>query len=242
MSNPVFNRKAEFLSVPDSGATMTYDDVIVKTLLTMGVLSAAAMVGWAFPALSAVGAIVAFIIGMIAIFKRRPSAPLTLAYGTFEGFAVGGLSAVFENLYPGIVLQAVIATFAVLAACLAAFKFGGFRATPAMVKMVLVAMIGYLVYSVVNLILVATGVINSPSGLNSMNIPGTSIPVGVVVGVLAVLLAAFCFIIDFTQIEDDVKDGAPAAQAWWNAFGLMLTIVWLYLEFLRLLPYLRGDD
>lgn len=243
MSNPAFTRKPKrFPGAPDDGATMTYDDVIVKALLTMGVLLAAAVVGWAFPALSAVGATVAFVIGMVNIFKRNPSAPLTLAYALFEGFAVGGLSAVFETMWPGIVLQAVIGTLGVLVACLGAFVFGGFRATPAFIKMVLVAMIGYLVYSVINVILVATGVIHAPFGINSMNIPHTSIPIGVVVGVFVVLLAAFNFIIDFTEIEDDVKSGAPAKQAWWNAFGLMLTIVWLYLEMLRLLALLRGDD
>jgi uncharacterized YccA/Bax inhibitor family protein len=221
---------------------MTYDDVIVKTLLTMGLLVATAVVGWMIPALSVVGAAVAFIIGLVAVFKKNPSAVLTLAYAAFEGLAVGGLSAVFEGRYPGIVLQAVIGTVAVLAATLAAFKFGGFRATPAMMKMLLVAMIGYLVYSIVNVLLVAFHVINTPFGISSMNIPGTSIPIGVVVGLLVVVMAAFNFIVDFTVIEDDVERGAPANQAWYNAFGLMLTIVWLYLELLRLLALLRGDD
>lgn len=242
MSNPAFTRKAQRFPVVPDGATMTYDDVIVKTLLTMAVLVAAAVVGWSFPALSAVGATVAFVIGMLNIFKRNPSAPLTLAYSVFEGFAVGGLSSVFETLYPGVVLQAVIGTLAVLAACLLAFTVGGFRATPKFTKMVIVAMFGYLAYSILNVILVATGVIHAPFGLNSAMIPGTSIPVGVVVGVFVVLLAAFNFIIDFTEIEEDVKSGAPANQAWWNAFGLMLTIVWLYLEIIRLLAILQSDD
>lgn len=243
MSNPAFTRKENaFRKASFDGATMTYDDVIVKTLLTVGLLVSTGVVGWMFPALAAVGAIVAFIIGMVAIFKRNPSAVLTLAYAAFEGLAVGGVSSIFEGRYPGIVLQAVIGTLAVLGATLAAFKFGGFRATPAMMKMLLVAMIGYLVYSVINLLLVAFHVVNTPFGVNSMNIPGTSIPIGVVVGLLVVVMAAFNFIVDFTVIEDDVESGAPANQAWYNAFGLMLTIVWLYLELLKLLALLRGDD
>jgi uncharacterized YccA/Bax inhibitor family protein len=243
LSNPAFTRKENsFRKTSFDGATMTYDDVIVKTLLTMGVLVATGVVGWMFPALAVVGAGVAFVIGMIAIFKRNPSAALTLAYAAFEGLAVGGVSKIFETTYPGIVLQAVLGTVAVLGATLAAFKFGGFRATPAMMKMLLVAMIGYLVYSVINLLLVAFHIVDTPFGVSGMNIPGTSIPIGVVVGLLVVVMAAFNFIVDFTVIEDDVKSGAPANQAWYNAFGLMLTIVWLYLELLRLLALLRGDD
>lgn len=244
MSNPAFTRKAEsgFRFAPFDGATMTYDDVIVKTLLTMGVLVATGVVGWMFPALAGIGALVAFALGIVAVFKKTPSAALTLGYAAFEGLAVGGVSSIFEASYPGIVLQAVIGTVAVLGATLVAFKFGGFRATPAMMKMLLVAMIGYLVYSVVNIILVVTGVIHTPFGISSMNIPGTSIPIGVVVGLLVVVMAAFNFIVDFTVIEDDVQNGAPANQAWYNAYGLMLTIVWLYLEILKLLALLRGDD
>lgn len=223
---------------------MTYDDVIMKTMLCMAVLLAAGVVGWAIPVLSLVGAGVGFVLAMFAIFKKKVSPPLILAYSAFEGLALGGVSAVFETQYEGIVIQAVLGTVSVFAVTLAVFKFGNVRATPKMMRILLVAMLGYLLYSVINLVLVITGVIKAPFGVNSMMIPGTEIPVGVVVGLLVVVMAAFNFIVDFTVIEADVESGAPAIEAWRNAFGLMLTIVWLYLEILRLLAILRGggDD
>ncbi|QOT19339.1 Bax inhibitor-1/YccA family protein [Paenarthrobacter sp. YJN-5] len=247
MSNPVFSKKQKaptFRGAPaiDAAGAMTYDDVIMKTLFCMGVLVAGGVIGWANPSLALVGVVVATVLAFVSIFKKTPSPTLVLGYAAFEGLALGGVSAVFEARYEGIVIQAVLATVSVFAATLAAFKFGGFRATPAMVKMVLVAMIGYLVYSVINLLLVAFHVANTPFGINSLKIPGTDIPIGVAIGLIVVLLAAFNLIMDFTTIEDDVTSHAPQIESWRNAFGLMLTMVWLYLEILRLLALLRGDD
>lgn len=245
MSNPVFTKKKDarsFRPGPGYGTTdaMTYDDVIMKTLFCMGALLAAGAVGWMNPALMFVGAIVGFALGLVNIFKRTPSPALILAYSAAQGLALGAISATYEARFEGIVIQAVLATVSVFAATLAVFKFGNVRATPKMMKILLVAMVGYLIYSVVNIILVVTGTITAPFGINSMMIPGTNIPVGVVVGVLVVIMAAFSFIVDFTVIESDVNSGAPEIESWRNAFGLMLTIVWLYLELLRLLAILRG--
>jgi uncharacterized YccA/Bax inhibitor family protein len=249
LSNPVFNRTKERLSKAGFGspalapsAAMTVDDVVVKTIICMTVLVATAVVGWTMPALASVGAIVAFVIGLFAIFKRNTSRVLVLAYAAAEGLAVGGLSVIFEDRYPGIVIQAVIGTVSVLAVTLVLFLRAGVRATPKMMKFLLAAMIGYLVYSLINFALVATGVLHTPFGVDSMMIPHTSIPIGVVVGLLVVLMAAFNFIVDFTVIEEEAAAGVPAVEAWRNAFGLMLTIVWLYLEILRLLALLRGQD
>lgn len=221
---------------------MTYDDVIMKMLACMGVLLAAGIVGWANPQLMLIGVIGGFVLALVNIFKRKPSPALVLAYAAFEGLALGGVSAFYEARYEGIVIQAVLATVSVIAATLAVFKFGNVRATPKMMKVLLVAIFGYLLYGIVNLVLVATGTVTAPFGINSLTIPGTSIPVGVIVGLLVVVLAAFNFIVDFTIIENDVKSGAPEIESWRNAFGLMLTIVWLYLELLRLIAILRGDD
>lgn len=249
MSNPVFNKKSTTpirarAGVPELGVgeAMTYDDVIMKTLFCMAALVAAGVVGWAFPAVGVVGSLVAFVLALVNIFKKKPSPVLILAYSAFEGLALGGVSSIFEAKYEGIVIQAVLATLSVIAATLAVFKFGNVRATPKMMKILLVAMFGYLLYGIINLGLVAFGVVTTPFGLNGMNIPGTSIPLGVVVGLVVVVMAAFNFIVDFTIIEEDVNCGAPQIESWRNAFGLMLTIVWLYLELLRLIALIRGDD
>lgn len=247
MSNPVFTKKQKprpfgAAPIPAAADAMTYDDVIMKTLFCMGVLLAGGVLGWANPKLALVGVAVATVLAFVSIFKKNPSPTFILGYAGFEGLALGGVSAVFESHYEGIVIQAVLATVSVFAVTLAVFKFGKVRATPQMVKFLLIAMVGYLVYSVVNLLLVAFHVVNTPFGISSMKIPHTDIPIGVVVGIVVVLMAAFNLIVDFTVIEDDVDNRAPQSEAWRNAFGLMLTIVWLYLEMLRLLALLRGDD
>lgn len=248
MSNPVFTKKrnnsgfGSSAPEPEPAEKMTYDDVIMKTLFCLATLLAAGVIGWAFPVLGDIGLIGGFILAMVNIFKKRPSPALILAYSALQGMALGGISAAFEVEYEGIVVQAFLATVSVFAVTLGVFKFGKVRATPKMVKILLVAMIGYLVYGLVNVGLVLFGVINTPFGLNGMTIPGTSLPVGVLIGVAVVIMAAVNFIIDFTVIEEDVNSGAPAIESWRNAFGLMMTIIWLYLELLRLLAILRGSS
>lgn len=246
MSNPVFTKKRKSSGFGRSelatAGSMTYDDVIMKTLFCLAALLAAGVIGWTNPFLMLVGVIGGFALALVNIFKKRPSPVLILAYSACQGLALGGVSAIYEARYEGIVIQAVLATVSVIAATLAVFKFGNVRATPKMMKILLVAMFGYLIYSLVNIVLVVTGVVTTPFGVNGMNIPGTSIPVGVVVGIVVVLMAAVNFIVDFTIIEDDVNSGAPEIESWRNAFGLMLTIVWLYLELLRLIGLLRGSS
>lgn len=248
MSNPVFTKKRKSYGFGGSelapAGSMTYDDVIMKTLFCLAALLAAGVIGWANPVLMIVGVIGGFILALVNIFKKKPSPTLILLYSAFEGLALGGISAIYEAKYEGIVIQAVLATLSVVAATLAVFKFGNVRATPKMMKILLVAMFGYLIYSLINIGLVAFGVVTTPFGVNGMDIPGTNIPIGVVVGIVVVIMAAFNFIVDFTIIEDDVNGGAPQFESWRNAFGLMLTVVWLYLELLRLIALLRGggDD
>ncbi|MBG0738992.1 Bax inhibitor-1/YccA family protein [Paeniglutamicibacter antarcticus] len=247
MSNPVFTKKKKAppyrsVQMPAAVDAMTYDDVIMKTVLCLALLLAGGAIGWANPDLTLIGAPVATVLAFVTIYKRTPSPALILGYAALEGVALGGISSVFEARFEGIVVQAVLATLSVFAVALAVFKFGNVRATPKMMKFLLIAMVGYLIYAIINLLLVAFHVVNTPFGISSMKIPGTGIPIGVVVGLLIVLMAAFNFIVDFTVIEDDVKTGAPRTESWRNAFGLMLTIVWLYVEVLRLLALLRGSD
>lgn len=247
LSNPVFTKKRNTPGISGSygfpsGTAMTYDDVIMKTLFCLGALLAVGVIGWANPGLMLLGAIGGFVLALVNIFKRKPSPPLILAYSACQGLALGAVSAVYEIEHEGIVIQAVLGTVSVMAATLAVFKFGNVRATPKMMKILLVAMVGYLLYGIVNILLVAFGVVTTPFGINGMTIPGTSIPVGVAVGIVVVIMAAFNFIVDFTIVENDVNRGAPEIESWRNAFGLMMTIVWLYLELLRILAILRGQD
>ncbi|WP_026553790.1 Bax inhibitor-1/YccA family protein [Arthrobacter sp. 35W] len=227
---------------PGKTGRMTFDDVIMKTVATLALVLVGAAAGWIFPILTIPGMLIGLVLGLVNSFKKEPSPPLILIYAVAEGMFLGGLSQALESVYPGIVVQAVIGTLSVFAVTLVLFKSGKVRATPKMVKFFMIAIGGYLVFSLINLGLMLFNATSSPWGINSMDIPGTNIPFGLVIGLLAIGLAAFSLIMDFTSIQQGVQNGAPAKYSWTAAFGLTVTLVWLYVEILRLLAILRGND
>jgi uncharacterized YccA/Bax inhibitor family protein len=232
---------------PAQTGRMTFDDVIVKTLLCLGVVLLGAAVpaflvpGLAVP-LMVVGALGGFVLGLVNSFKREPSPALILAYAGLEGLFLGGLTMFFEAIWPGIALQALTGTLIVFSVTLALFKSGKVRATPKAMKFFMIAIVSYALFSLVNLGMMVFGVTDGMFGVRSADIPGTNIPFGVVIGLFAIGLAAFSLIIDFTSISEGVRHGAPQKYSWTAAFGLTVTLVWLYVEILRLLAILRGDD
>ncbi|TKV28385.1 Bax inhibitor-1/YccA family protein [Arthrobacter sp. NamB2] len=232
---------------PAQTGRMTFDDVIVKTLLCLGVV----LVGAAIPAfvvpglalpLMVIGALGGFVLGLVNSFKREPSPALILAYAALEGLFVGGITMFLESMFPGIAMQAVLGTLVVFGVTLALFKSGKVRATPRAMKFFMIAIISYMAFSLVNLGLMVFGLNDDPWGLRGADFLGTGIPFGVVIGIFAIGLAAFSLIIDFTSISEGVRHGAPQKYSWTAAFGLTVTLVWLYVEILRLLAILRGDD
>lgn len=227
-------------ATPDQMDRMTYENTIVKTVIAFVVLIAGAAVGWFIPALMIPAAIVGFVLALVNIFKKKPSPALVLAYAAFEGIFVGAISGVFEQIYPGIVTQAVLGTFAVVGVVLVLFANGKIRASKRATKVFLVAMVGYAVFSLINLGLMLFGVTDEPFGLRSIDIiPG--VPLGVVIGIFVILLASYSLVLDFDSVKTGVERGAPAIYGWTAAFGIMVTVIWLYLEILRLLAILRGD-
>ena len=228
---------------------MTYDDVIIRTAGMFAVILATGALSWSLVTSSDeatfslgamavfAGAIGAFVLGLVNSFKREPSPALILAYAAFEGLLLGGFSGIMEARYEGIVVQAVLATLATFGAMLAAYSFGGFRVQGRFRRVVVVATFGYMIFSLINFALMMTGATTGAWGLRSLTIMG--IPLGVPLGILAVILASLFLAIDFESIENGVRNGLPQRYAWAGAFGLVLTIVWLYVEFLRLLSYLR---
>ena len=225
---------------PADTGRMTYDDVIVKTAACLGVLLVGAAVtmfvnmGLA-SMLMIVGALGGFVLALVNTFKKQPSPALILAYAGLEGLFLGGLTRVLDTMYPGVGLQAVIGTLSVFTVTLLLFKSGKVRATPKAMKFFMIAMLGYALFSVVNLVMMLTGLTTEPFGLRSGII-------GVAIGVLAIGLAAFSLVMDFTSIEAGVRSGAPQRFSWTAAFGLTVTLVWLYVEIIRLLAILRGDE
>jgi uncharacterized YccA/Bax inhibitor family protein len=188
-----------------------------------------------------VGALGGFVLAMVNTFKKQPSPALILSYAGLEGLFLGGLTRILDGMFPGVGLQAVIGTLAVTGVTLLLFKSGKVRATPKAMRFFMIALIGYAVFALINGVMMWTGAVDSPFGLRtSVEIAG--IPLGVIVGLLAIGLAAFSLIMDFTSIEEGVRAGAPERYSWTAAFGLTVTLVWLYVEIIRLLAILRGDD
>ncbi|MET4589984.1 Bax inhibitor-1/YccA family protein [Arthrobacter sp. 754] len=231
---------------PADTGRMTYDDVIVKTAACLGVVVAGAAVtmfvsmGLA-SMLMIVGALGGFVLALVNTFKKQPSPALILAYAGLEGLFLGGLTRILDGMYPGVGLQAVIGTLSVFAVTLVLFKSGKVRATPKAMRFFMIAIIGYAVFALINMVMMMTGAVTEPFGLRtSVEIFG--IPLGVFIGLLAIGLAAFSLIMDFTSIEAGVQAGAPQRFSWTAAFGLTVTLVWLYVEIIRLLAILRGDD
>lgn len=238
---PTPEQLQEHFSLPDATAAdtgrMSYEDTIVKTAVSFLILLAGAAIGWFVPMLALPAALVGFVLALVNIFKKQPSPALVLAYAAVEGVFVGGISSLFSQLWSGIVPMAVLGTLGVVGITLALFASGKVRASKRATKIFLVALIGYAAFSLINLGLMLFGVTNSFMGVRDMPIPGTDIPLGVPLGILVVLLAAYSLVLDFDFVKRGVETGQPRIYGWTAAFGIMVTVVWLYLEILRLLSY-----
>lgn len=228
----------------DELGRMTYEDTLVKTGVSFAVLLVGAVIGWVlgdFLIVTIGAALIGFVLAMVNTFKKEPSPALVLSYAFFEGVFVGGISMIYSIVFNGgaIVPMAVFGTLGVVGVTLALFASGKVRASKRATQIFLVLLVGYAAFSLVNFGLMAFGVTNSMFGLrDGVSIFG--IPLGIPLGILVVLLAAYSLVLDFDGIKRGVTNGAPRKYAWTAAFGLMVTIVWLYLEILRLLAIIMG--
>lgn len=214
---------------------MTMDDVVIRTGMLFAVLLAAGAFAWkanlgAGVLLPAV--IVAFVIGLVNSFSSKVRPILALAYAGFEGLALGIISHVYNELYQGIVAQAIIGTVAAFAGVLFMYKSGRIRVTPRFTRLMMGALIGYMVLGLVSMIMGFAGV---GRGYGLYGVSG----LGLLLCVGGVAIASFFLILDFDQIQKMINAGAPHEESWRAGFGLMVTIVWLYMEVLRLLSILR---
>src|SRR3954449_11723990 len=216
---------------------MTMDDVVTKTGLTFLVTVVAAAGIWALPgstgwALALPAVLVGLVLGLVIAFKMISSPVATLAYAAIEGVFLGAISEVFDLRWPGIVVQAVIGTLGVFAGMLIVYKTGAIRVTPKFTRWIVGALIGVLVLVVVNLI--ASFI--TPGGLGLRD----GGPVAIIFSLVVIGIGALSLLLDFDMADEAIRRGAPAKFAWYIAFGLLVTMVWLYLEILRLLSYLRN--
>ncbi|MDN3293137.1 Bax inhibitor-1/YccA family protein [Streptomyces ficellus] len=231
---------------PARPGAMTIDDVVSRTAMTLGTVFVTAALAWFLMPVDpanlgrsygiAIGAaLVAFVFAMIQAFKRKASPALILLYAAFEGVFLGVISnAVSTYVSPGVVPQAVLGTMAVFAGVLIAYKMRWIRVTRRFYGFVMAAAMGFILLMAVNLLF---SVFGGGDGLGFR-----SGGLGILFGVIGIVIGACFLALDFKQVEDGIAYGAPREESWLAAFGLTMTLVWIYLEFLRLISILQGDD
>lgn len=215
---------------------MTLDDVVMKTAATLGVLTVTGAIAWVFDlgALALIGALVGFVLALVIAFRASTNPALILSYAAAQGVFLGAISRAFNDAFGGgIVIQAVVGTVGVFAGMLVVYKTGAIRVTPRFTRWLLGALIGVVGLMLVNLI--ASFFTDGGLGLRDSD----NLPLAVGFSLLCIGIAAFSFLLDFDMIDKAIRQGAPERFAWYAAFGLTVTLVWLYLEILRLLSYFR---
>jgi uncharacterized YccA/Bax inhibitor family protein len=219
---------------------MTVDDVVTRTAMTVGtamitgVITGVAVQSGAispFPPMI-IGLLVGLVLSLVIIFKRLPNPAMVLSYSAAEGVFLGAITGVFNAQVSGIALQAVIGTALVFVTMLVVYKTGAVRVTPRLTKWIIGATVGAAGLMLVNLLFSFFGV--------NMGIRGGG-TLGIVFSIIVIGIAAFNFLLDFDMADQMIRGGMPSKWAWYAAFGLMTTLVWLYLEILRLLYILQSD-
>ncbi|WP_296136719.1 Bax inhibitor-1/YccA family protein [uncultured Tessaracoccus sp.] len=223
-----------------TGGVMTYDDVIAKTGISLLLVVAAAAAAWflvppeAVAGLLLVSVIVSFVT-VIVVSIRKQVGPVALAiYALGEGAFLGALTNLMETIYPGIAFSAVLATFVVAGATLAFMKVTKFRTSAKFRQMVMIGTWSMAGLFLINLVLYLFGI-----NLGIRDFGGDAGIVSIIVSVIALALAVFNLVMDFDAVRVGVENRAPARESWRAAFGITVTLVWLYIEILRFLSYFR---
>jgi uncharacterized YccA/Bax inhibitor family protein len=225
---------------------MTIDDVVARTAIALGTVVLSASLAWVLLPVDeanlsrsygiAIGAaLLAFGLSLVQTFKAKPVPALILAYAALEGIFLGVISSVASTyISPGVVIQTVLGTMAVFAGVLIGYKMRWIRVTRRFYGFVTAAAMGFVLLNVANLLLfVFAG--GDGLGLRSGGL-------GIVFGVIGIILGACFLALDFKQVEDGIAHGAPREESWLAAFGLTLTLVWIYVEALQVFSILNGGD
>lgn len=227
--------------------TMTYDDVVVKSLMCFGLLLVGAVAGW-MSGMVAIGAamlvaLAACVVTIgLAVFiqfskKVRPGA--IVAYSLVEGFVLGALSCAFEMRYPGIVVSAVLATLVVIGVTLGAFTMGFVRNSSTLTRVAGIGSFAFFSYYLFSFALSLTGFVNMRA-VNNITLFG--IPLGLIIGVLAVFIGVLCLVRDFDAVKVGVANNVPEKYSWLCTFAIMTDVIWIYLEILKILSYFMRRD
>jgi uncharacterized YccA/Bax inhibitor family protein len=225
------------------GRMMTIDDVVVRTVMLLGLVGISGAAAWILlpdtgpvATLALFGSMIAGLaLGLVIAFGRITNPVLIVAYAVVEGVLLGVVSEFFERNWPGIVMQAVAATFAVFFVMAALYKFRVLRATPKFAKFLLGALLAFVALSLINLVAYLFGF---EMGLVDYGTDKVN-PIAFLFAGAGIVIGALTFILDFHEIEQGVRHGLPEKYAWYSAFGLLVGLVFLYWQILRMLSYLR---
>ncbi|MAX68216.1 MAG: hypothetical protein CMP60_00795 [Flavobacteriales bacterium] len=236
--NPALNKKTFENLTNTSGGVMTLDGAVNKTAISLLLLMCAAYYMYSNGNLSLIwpGFIGGFIVAMITIFKKEWSPVTVPVYAVLEGLALGGISSVYAHEYTGIVQQAIFLTFGIFATLLFAYKTKVIKPTENFKLGVFAATGGIAIVYLASFIMSMFG-----SGMSIMS-PDNSSWMSIGFSLFVVVIASLNLVMDFDFIEEAAESGAPKYMEWYGAFGLLVTLVWLYLEILRLLAKLNGRD
>lgn len=218
---------------------MTMDDVVVKTGILLAIVVGVGAASWYLQVgigVAMIAALAGFALAMVNIFKKQVSPPLIMAYAVAQGVFLGVISASYEGAYRGIVVQAIVGTAAVFAAVLFGYKSGRLRATPKFTKVVTFGLVGMVAVLMLNL-LVGAFTTGDPLGISGGN---TGLSILFTLGLIT--FGALTFVLDFDQADRMVAAGVAEEESWRVGFGLVVGLIFLYLNILRLLAYLQSSD
>ena len=232
---------SDYPAAPPAVQPMTIDDVVVKTVTLLGITGISAVAAWNLIPNSVIGAawigaaIVGMVLGFVISFSRMANPALVVTYAVIEGVFVGLVSKFFQSImgYEGIVLQAVVATFGVFFLMAVLYRARVIRATPKFTRGLIAVMGGLFAVMLINLVLSLFGV---STGLRDNG------ALGIIFSLVCIVVASLSFILSFNEVEEGVRMGLPQRYSWTAAFGILVSLIWLYLEVLRLLSFLQGDD
>ncbi|MFV0417575.1 MAG: Bax inhibitor-1/YccA family protein [Dysgonomonas sp.] len=242
--NPSFKNAYDKIGVAaNSSQAMTINGAIGKTGILLALVAIGAVITWnmytsityaylVMP-LFWIGLVGALISCLVIVFKKEMAPYLSPVYAVLEGLALGGISAIANSYYPGIVLQAISLTFVVATVMLLLYRFRVIKATKKFIAVIFIATVSIGIFYLVSFVLSFFGIM-SPAY--------AATPLGIGISIFVVIIAALNLIIDFAFIEEGAQFQAPKFMEWYGAFGLMVTLVWLYIEILRLLMKIAASS
>ena len=235
-TNPAFSRgfdRSDY-DIPLS-ERMTLDGAVNKTGILLGLCFSGAFIGWNIPGLSLPAALIGFILAIVTIYRSPAKAGSTAPlYALVQGIFLGGITLMYESAFDGIAVQAIGLTFGILASLLVCYKSGLIKPTENFRLMLFAGMGGILILYLTSFIMSFFG-----SGISLLS-PTNSSPMSIGLSIVIVCFASLSLVLDFDFIEEGAEKGMPKYMEWYGAFSLMVTLIWLYLEILRLLAKMRS--